>query len=330
MSAELPEPAAVVQAWLNQNMSACAPTIRVREDKSLFVEGEPGLLEACTVPSGKTVDGSPETGQLFCLNSAGERRYYRPAAHDSAVVVASKPAGGVVWRFERWQDGALDLVTDIHSVAFCGPGASDPEVDSVLLRWLWPQPVKVHDDALTERLGVSMRTVRRRAAELGLPRQRFDALKAGGDRDVLVELWADPGLTKRAIAQRLGIKETELATVARRWKLPARPRVIKAARRTARSVGSSQPRGSSAGLRTATQRRSEAALESMLERTRAALTLPEADVPQHWRRAGQLRVENPELSLAELADLAGCSKDTITGRLRRLWKLANQVQTQTT
>ncbi len=65
----------------------------------------------------------------------------------------------------------------------------------------------------------------------------------------------------------------------------------------------------------------------MLERTRAAPALPEADVPQHLREAGRLRVAHPEASLAALAELAGCSKDTMTGRLRRLWQLTDQAQT---
>jgi hypothetical protein len=311
-------------------MGSSAPTIEAREDQSVFVEGESGPLEACALPLGKPADDSPRQGQMFCMNSAGERRYYRAPVDDAAVVIASKPAGEVVWRYERWQDGALDLVTDSNSAAFNSPGASDPEVDSTLLRWLWPQPFKVRDDDLVQRLGVSMRTLRRRAAEAGLPSWRFDAQRADWGRDVLAELWTDPTLIKRALCERLGISDSELAGLARRWELPARPRVRKnAGRPTVSSPRKESTRsgGNSAVLRAANRRRTQAAVEPMLDRTRAALALSESDVPQPLREVGELRVAHPQASLAELAELAGRSKDTISGRLRRLWQLADQSQT---
>ncbi|MFF5992882.1 helix-turn-helix domain-containing protein [Prauserella flavalba] len=329
MGTELPEPAAVVQVWLNHHMGSSAPTIVAREDQSLFIESESGPLEACALPLGKPADGSPQQGQLFCMNSAGERRYYRAPVDAAAVVIASKPAGDVVWRYERWQDGALDLVTDSHSAAFNSPGASDPEVDEALLRWLWPQTFKVSDDDLVQRLGVSMRTARRRAVEAGLPSRRFDAQRADWGKDVLAELWADPTLTKRAICQRLGVSDSELAGLARRWELPARPRVRKKADRPTRSSPRKKPTrtgGNAALLREANRLRTQTAAEPMLERTRAALDLPESEVPRQLRAAGELRVAHPQASLAELAELAGCSKDTMTGRLRRLWQLADRPQ----
>jgi hypothetical protein len=83
-------------------------------------------------------------------------------------------------------------------------------------------------------------------------------------------------------------------------------------------------------LRSANQRRSQAAQESMLDRTRAALASPETVVPPHLREAGELRVRHPQESLARLAELGGCSKDTLTGRLRRLWQLADPSPTALT
>ncbi|WP_156365321.1 hypothetical protein [Sciscionella sediminilitoris] len=70
----------------------------------MFVEGEAGSLEACVLPLGKPADGPPQQGQLFYMNSTGERRYYRAPVSDAAVVIASKPAGDVVWQYECWQE----------------------------------------------------------------------------------------------------------------------------------------------------------------------------------------------------------------------------------
>uniref|UniRef100_UPI003F4946A3 helix-turn-helix domain-containing protein n=1 Tax=Amycolatopsis sp. CA-096443 TaxID=3239919 RepID=UPI003F4946A3 len=70
----------------------------------------------------------------------------------------------------------------------------------------------------------------------------------------------------------------------------------------------------------------QAAAETMLERTRAALASSGDDVPASLREAGLLRLAHPRASLAELAELAGCSKDTMAGRLRRLCRHPAQAQ----
>jgi hypothetical protein len=233
-----------------------------------------------------------------------------------------------VWRFERWQDGVREVVTDDRAGVVSGPGVSDPDVDPLVLRWMWSQS-GVSDVHIVQRLGVSARTVQRRAFALGLP-SRMEAQRDGCDRIALLELWRDATVTKAAICERLDITPAQLGRLAQRLDLPERSRASKRARRP-RPVGASAPDRSSArivgeatvALRVANQRRSEAALESMLERTRAALTVPDTEVPQHLRDAGELRLRHPQASLASLAELGGCSKDVLTGRLRRLWQLVD-------
>jgi WhiB family redox-sensing transcriptional regulator len=50
----------------------------------------------------------------------------------------------------------------------------------------------------------------------------------------------------------------------------------------------------------------------------AALKLANGNVPEATLKAAQLRLDNPTLSLAELADMAGVTKDSFSGSLRRL------------
>ncbi len=61
-------------------------------------------------------------------------------------------------------------------------------------------------------------------------------------------------------------------------------------------------------------------------RVERALTILGEDVPEHLRRAGELRIRHPRASLDELGRLAEppLSKDTIAGRIRRLLVMADQ------
>jgi WhiB family redox-sensing transcriptional regulator len=55
-----------------------------------------------------------------------------------------------------------------------------------------------------------------------------------------------------------------------------------------------------------------------------ALQVLGASVPDNLRKVGQTRIENPNSSLQELADLMGVTKDSYSGAIRRLLKLANR------
>ena len=46
-------------------------------------------------------------------------------------------------------------------------------------------------------------------------------------------------------------------------------------------------------------------------------------LPPALRTAAQLRLDHPELTLTELAALAGCARPTLAGRYRRLIELAD-------
>lgn len=217
------------------------------------------------------------------------------------------------------------MTTDDREFAIRGPADDAPEVDPVLLRWLWPH-ADVYEEAVARRMGVPRHVVRQRAFALGLP-SPSDARQAGGRRLVLAELWGDTSMSKAEICRRLGLSREKLARYARQLELPARPKPDPRSRRRAASRAGSPARVRiAAALQAANEPRTQAAAEAMLERTRAALYLPETDVPRHLREAGELRIAHPEASLAALAQLAGCGKDTLAGRLRRLWQRAEQVQ----
>jgi hypothetical protein len=49
-----------------------------------------------------------------------------------------------------------------------------------------------------------------------------------------------------------------------------------------------------------------------------------SSVPDNLRKVGQARIDNPTASLQELADLMGVTKDSYSGAIRRLLKLANR------
>lgn len=302
----LPEPATAVQTWLSHHMGQSAPLIQMRMDTSLFIDTASGLMEACAVTDARTTNGSRPRASLWCVNSTGERCYYQTSPIEPVIIVSRKPAGSTVWTYERWQDGKQDLKANTNNEAIYSPGASDPEVDSLLLQFLWPQQ-SVSDDDLANRLGVSIRTIRRRAFELKLP-HRLEASRNNYDRHALRQLWSNPAMTEAAICQRLGISTSELNSMAKQWKLPAREH------------RKNRPRHIPA-LQKANQKRSQAASISTQERTRAVLSLPETKVPPILREAGILRLQHPQKSLAELAELNGCTKDAYTGRLRRLRKL---------
>ncbi|MET9263723.1 helix-turn-helix domain-containing protein [Amycolatopsis sp. NPDC004079] len=326
---DLPESAAIVQAWLNHHMGASAPVIRARTDMSLFIDAETGRLEVCAVTEENRPDDAVARGCLWCLSAAGERRFFQSSPTESAVIVSRKPASVAVWSYERWRDGAREVATDDRSYAHHGPADDAPDVDPLRLRWLWSQ-AGVPDEEVARRLQAPPRVVAQRAFALGLP-SRFKARQEGCDRLVLMELWTDTSLTKTEICRRLDLSPTSLTRLARGLELPERPKTPpktppKGPLRSPNRAGSAHPPGNSAALRAANERRMQAAAETMLERTRAALALPEDDVPAHLRDAGRLRLEHPRASLAGLAELAGCSKDTMAGRLRRLCQLPAQAQ----
>jgi hypothetical protein len=62
--------------------------------------------------------------------------------------------------------------------------------------------------------------------------------------------------------------------------------------------------------------------EGLVERARAALE--NADVPGHYREVLQARVDNPELTSTQIAELLGVSKATFTSKLRRALNAAER------
>jgi cell division protein WhiA len=70
----------------------------------------------------------------------------------------------------------------------------------------------------------------------------------------------------------------------------------------------------------AERQRSAAAAGSI--RAQAALDRLGRRCPPQLAAAGLLRIEHPDVSLAELGELAGLSKDAVAARLRRLYARA--------
>lgn len=73
-------------------------------------------------------------------------------------------------------------------------------------------------------------------------------------------------------------------------------------------------------------RRSARAAVAASARVQRALEILGADVPEHLREAGSLRVQNQQASLEELGQLAvpPLTKDAIAGRIRRLLAMADK------
>lgn len=73
-------------------------------------------------------------------------------------------------------------------------------------------------------------------------------------------------------------------------------------------------------------RRSERAAVAAATRVRHALALLDDHAPQHLVAAGRLRLEHPTASLEQLGQLCDppLTKDTVSGRIRRLLELADQ------
>lgn len=79
------------------------------------------------------------------------------------------------------------------------------------------------------------------------------------------------------------------------------------------------------GLRSANQQRQLAGAAAQIAQVRADLAiLGESKVPDHLLRAAQARLGFPNDSLAQLAARLGVTKDVVSGRLRRLYELAQQ------
>ena len=55
-----------------------------------------------------------------------------------------------------------------------------------------------------------------------------------------------------------------------------------------------------------------------------ALQVLGSSAPENLRKVGQARIDNPNASLHELAELMGVTKDSYAGAIRRLLKLANR------
>jgi len=79
----------------------------------------------------------------------------------------------------------------------------------------------------------------------------------------------------------------------------------------------------------ANQRRSAYASAAAVTRVQAALELLAGQAPEHLLAAGRLRLEHPQASLEELGALVDppMTKDTVSGRLRRLLSHADRYAT---
>lgn len=85
-------------------------------------------------------------------------------------------------------------------------------------------------------------------------------------------------------------------------------------------------------LKQANQKRlEESATGNILKLQEAMQIATQSQVPAHaaeampaWLEAAQLRIDNPSLSISELAHMSGMSKDVYAGKLRRLIKFANE------
>jgi hypothetical protein len=77
-------------------------------------------------------------------------------------------------------------------------------------------------------------------------------------------------------------------------------------------------------------RRSTGAAEVAVARVRRALAMLGDDAPEHLAAAGQLRLRHPQASLDQLGALGDppMTKDTISGRIRRLLRLADHHATR--
>jgi hypothetical protein len=83
-------------------------------------------------------------------------------------------------------------------------------------------------------------------------------------------------------------------------------------------------RPGSPGWAAANRRRVQQAAVFGAGNVEAALKAVGDTVPGHLLAAGRLRASHPGESLSELAARAGCSKDTLAGRLRRLLQAAGR------
>lgn len=83
-----------------------------------------------------------------------------------------------------------------------------------------------------------------------------------------------------------------------------------------------------ANFKTANQQRSESAAREAVTKVQRAFDILGDLVPPKLKEAGELRLQNPNASLHELGMLTHptVTKDTIAGRIRRLYQLADRVR----
>ncbi|MGW0324781.1 helix-turn-helix domain-containing protein [Nocardia sp. NPDC003183] len=292
------------QAFLKRTAGDHGPYIQMRPDGSLYIEYEGATLETTIVTEGKATT-------VYCAGPSGCRLYFHSITDDpDAALVQKKPAGECAWTYSRWRQGTQELECTDHHRAVYGPGLNDEKLDEKLLRRLWYTPA-VADDELARRLGCELRSAIRWAYHLDLPQPRYKAQQMRCNPALVQELWNDASLTKKSIAKRLEISEADLSKVAKSLDLPARKPIRKDV--IGGFTGSPPERGDNDALQSSTI--------DLLGRTYAALQLPKDAVPSSLRTAGDLRLRHPHASLSELAEVAGCTKDTMAGRLRRLCAL---------
>jgi len=84
-----------------------------------------------------------------------------------------------------------------------------------------------------------------------------------------------------------------------------------------------------ANFDSANQRRSASAAAAAVARVQEALALLAGQAPEHLLEVGRLRLEHPQASLEELGAFADppMTKDTVSGRLRRLLSQADRYAT---
>lgn len=83
-----------------------------------------------------------------------------------------------------------------------------------------------------------------------------------------------------------------------------------------------------ANFKTANQQRSESAAREAVTKVQRAFEILGDVIPPKLKEAGELRLQNPSASLHELGMLTHptVTKDTIAGRIRRLYQLAERVR----
>lgn len=80
------------------------------------------------------------------------------------------------------------------------------------------------------------------------------------------------------------------------------------------------------GWAAANEQRIKAATVTSAENVSRALEVLDGNIAPHVLEAARLRIDQPGLALSALARMAGCTKDVLAGRLRRLVKAAERAE----